>query len=129
MTEAHQKSEEASADAIEKTRLAQEAIEASRKAQAEESEEKHLKRMVEALKIVFPENLHDEDRELQIYLPRVPLICGEIKSMKFDITNIASDMSDMKDGQKYISRALTTAIITLITSGLIVLFSYLVNHH
>lgn len=79
--------------AVEKTAAAQEAVEASRKAQNEASDAKHLDMMIQALKEVFPEASHLPDDQMKIFLPRVPLICAQVTSMKISIEKIEDNLS------------------------------------
>lgn len=106
-----QKAEQASVDAIIQTKLSQEAIENARLAQVELSEERHFEMMVRALKTVFPDNDNQSDKEMQIYLPRIPLLCQQVLSMKTSIEKIDDNIAWVV---RIIIGAVILALLTLI---------------
>lgn len=83
---------DASAVAAAKAKEAQEAVEHARAVQAEEFENRHLERMEQALRRIFPEN-HDDDNEMRIYLPRVPLLCSKVEAMGKSLEKIEGNIS------------------------------------
>lgn len=99
--EEHNQVEDAAVIAIEKTKEAQEAIEAARSLQSSLSDEKIAKALSSALRDVFGEN---ENSGRFIDTNRIPLICQDIKG-------IHGSISKIEDKIDWVSKLVIGAVI------------------
>jgi hypothetical protein len=103
-------SEEASAIAVHKTRNAQQAIESAREIQILKAVEATSRRtkadVLEVFKEVFGESDTKDPEQMRIIMRRVPLLCLNVEMMHTDI-------SEIKDNQKWATRAAVGALVTI----------------
>lgn len=89
--------QEASAEAIHKTKNAAQAIETARELQlaraVEETAQKTKASLLEGLKEVFGESDSKDPDQMRILVRRIPILCTNIEQMHQDISSIQSNIT------------------------------------
>lgn len=98
----------ASADAVDKTKTAQEAIEVARQAQLEAAVEKTALRtksdMLDVFKEVFGDSDSEDPQKMKVLVRRIPILCTSVEQMH-------SDIGDIKDNLKWGVRLIIGAVV------------------
>lgn len=111
MTDSEITSAEASAEAVHKAKNAAQAIEVARELQLAKAVEVTAQRtkqdMLEALKEVFGESDAKDPERMHVLVRRIPILCSSVLEMH-------SDIAEIKDNQKWATRAAVGALITIL---------------
>lgn len=88
---------EASAEAIHKTKGAQQAIELAREAQlakaVEETAQRTKETLLEALKEVFGDSDTKDPEQMKVLVRRIPILCTNVEQMHTDIASIKDNIT------------------------------------
>lgn len=101
MEDIHEKSQEASAEAVHKAKGAAQAVETAREMQLAELAEKTAqatkKSLIEGLKEVFGDSDTQDPQQMKVLVRRIPILCVSVMQMHEDI-------KAMKDNQTWAVR-------------------------
>lgn len=100
-----------SSDAVHKAKNAQQAIEVAREIQnaklVEDTAQETKKALIEGLKEVFGESDTANPQEMKVLVRRIPILCTNIANMHLAI-------EEMKDNQKWVTRAIIGGVIAAV---------------
>ena len=104
---------QASAEAVHKAKNAQQAIETAREAHnavlIEETAKRTEESVFKALETIFGMGSQKSPEEMRLILQRVPILCTTVLQIQLDI-------GDIKDNQKWATRAFIGFAVTLCSS-------------
>lgn len=98
-------------DVVEKAKVAAEAVENSRLAQAELHNANYTEMIATALREVFTVN-GDKDPEMKVILKRVPILCINVESMHETLKEIKENM--ISKAEFNLVRGITFGFVTLV---------------
>lgn len=103
--------EQLSAEAVQKTKNAQQAIELAREAQIARAVEETARRtkadVLEVIQQVFGQESKKDPGEMKILVQRIPILCTQIVQMH-------NDIAEMKDSQKWATRIVVGLFIAAV---------------
>jgi cell division protein FtsX len=115
--------EEATRDAVHKTKNAQAAIELAREVQIEKAVKETAlqtkEALLEGLREVFGESDSDNPQQMKVLVKRIPILCTNVTEMHSALKETREDVSDMKDHIKWAVRIIVGAFLLAVLNLII----------